>query len=182
MPRPLRVRYKVSSPSELRKKIEPVLGIVRSLEGVRPSDFPIDKSKESKVIEAFDRLRGKIGPTCASKVLHILQPELFVPWDNDIRQKLFQLWQGNGADYLRFLQICKSEVDAAASQIKEGQEALRGMFYEGGWKPLTKLLDEARWAQVKHLKPHFPCTTIHPDRESAGATSGGFLSIGKKVG
>jgi len=83
---------------------------LRSLEGVRLTDFPIDKSKESKIIETFDSLRGKIGPTCASKVLHLLQPELFVPWDNDIRQKLFQLWEGNGADYLRFLQYAKAKL------------------------------------------------------------------------
>jgi hypothetical protein len=42
----------------------------------------------SEVTELFNYFRERLGPVSAGKVLHILQPKLFVPWDRFIREVL----------------------------------------------------------------------------------------------
>jgi hypothetical protein len=32
---------------------------------------------------------------------------------------------------------------------------IQGTYYQDGWKPATKLLDELRWSEGLKLAPHF---------------------------
>lgn len=105
-----------------------------------------------KIGDVFGQLRVAIGPVSASKVLHILKPELFVPWDTDIR-RLYNV-DAEKEDYLTFLEHCRNQLLEVAKRAG-GDDELKDAFYHRGWKPMTKLLDEMNWAKVRKLPPHF---------------------------
>jgi hypothetical protein len=104
-----------------------------------------------------------IGPTSVSKVLHLLNPNLFVMWDDQIRGKLHDGYDGDGKEYVRFLQDAQIELknclDAAGlrTDTNEGDlvgDLCRRMKLDGKVltlcekKTLAKLLDEYYWTIV----------------------------------
>ena len=53
----------------------------------------------------------RFGPVCTSKLLHILQPELFVMWDNPIIKQYKRNYRGISASsqgYFNFLKLMQS--------------------------------------------------------------------------
>lgn len=156
MPTPLWVRYRIGKPSQLWEKISPVRNMLDTLLEVNVESFSFEPGNQTQIVTPFRLLRKSIGPVCASKVLHVLSPRLFVPWDTDIR-KLYDL-DDEDRDYLTFLETCKEQLDLVLAEIDGRSDSLRNMFYQGGWKPVTKLLDEVHWAKARGLSPHFERT------------------------
>jgi len=77
----------------------------------------------------------RVGPTAASKALHLVAPNLFMIWDRAIRNHY--MFEENGAEYVRFLvnmqtwlKILKTPIDAL--QRRYG-------------KTCTKIIDEYNW-------------------------------------
>jgi len=111
----------------------------------------IDNDFQRELVFIFDMLKSKksIGSTGASKVLHILNPELFIPRDTKIR-KGFGL-SGNGASYAKFtveLQRIAKELDEKHGEREILEEHVRSL----GWhqlnrnlEPLTKIIDESNF-------------------------------------
>ncbi len=149
MPTLLR-HYHIRRPSQLWPKVQAAVPLLDELRAVELSDF----SREihgPRVCAAFQGLRERIGPVSASKVLHVLHPGLFVPWDNKITE--FYGFELNQLGYLAFLEDCRGELANLIIESNWSPKELLAAFYEGGWKPATKLLDEMHWAIAYDL-PH----------------------------
>ncbi len=152
MPRPLWENYRIKMPSQLWEIVSPAVRVVEPLNGIKLEEMEPVKHK-NQVSEAFNFLKDKLGPVCGAKVLHVLVPNLFVPWDTDIREH-YEL-NVYDQDYSKFLEISKKEIIDVLTETQMTPKALRGAFYQRGWKPLTKLIDEFHIAKVRKLPPHF---------------------------
>lgn len=65
--------------------------------------------------EIYNAIKVKfIGPTAVSKILHLLNPELFVMWDEAIRRKIYNV-SGTAEGYLNFLREVKRKVEEMIS-------------------------------------------------------------------
>jgi len=132
----------------LREKIEPV-----RRKNILSEDI---NSLRNLIIELYDDIRktpflskkGKqkeVGPTAASKVLHLACPDLFVMWDTAIRNKGYGKYDGDGKDYFEFLCEMKSMAKALESTIGDLQQRYR--------ERVTRLLDQYNWMKFTE-KPH----------------------------
>lgn len=152
MPRPLWESHRIKMPSQLSEIVGPAIRVVEPVGNVKLEELEPVKHK-IQVSEAFNFLKDKLGPIAATKVLHVLNPDLFVPWDTDIRE-YYQL-NVYDQDYLKFLEFSRKEVIDVLTETQMTPKALRGVFYQRGWKPLTKLVDEFHTSVVRKLPPHF---------------------------
>ncbi|HXQ91374.1 MAG TPA: hypothetical protein VN739_00100 [Nitrososphaerales archaeon] len=151
-PRPLWDTYKIKMPSQLWAIVSPAIRIVEPLKGLKLEDLETVKHK-NQIIESYSFLNEKVGSACATDILHLLAPELFVPWDDMIMEQYgFTKYE---QDYYKFLEISRKELIDVLTETQMTQKALRGSVYQRGWKPLTKLLDEYHFARVRKLPPHF---------------------------
>ncbi len=152
MPRPLLESFRISKPSELGGIVNPALRVVEPLRGVKIEEMESVKHKTA-VFEAFNFLKDRVGHVCATRILHVLSPDLFVPWDNDVREHYgLSVYD---QDYYKFLEISQKEIVDVLTETQVTPKALRGVFYQRGWKPLPKLVDEFHCAKVRKLPPHF---------------------------
>ena len=108
-----------------------------------------------------------IGPTAISKILHLLNPGLFVMWDDEIRKKWKKKYPriNESADgYLEFLRAVQGEVKEAIEEElgrsrKSEQEIVeeicttlpsKKLGSEYRTKTLAKLVDEYNWIDAHH--------------------------------
>ena len=91
--------------------------------------------------------------TAASKVLHVLLPNLFVMWDRCIRCAYgcnFNRPEDAGEKYFKFLKRIQKEAREAVKSYcakhkcstNEAIQTIKEKLYEGGFYPFTKLLDQ----------------------------------------
>jgi hypothetical protein len=151
-PRPLWDSYKIKMPSQLWAIVSPATRVVEPLKSLKLEDLEAVKHK-NQIIESYSFLKDKVGSVCATDILHILAPELFVPWDETIKGH-FGLTDYD-LEYYKFLETSKKELLDVLIETQMTPKALRSAFYQRGWKPLTKLLDEYHFARVRKLPPHF---------------------------
>lgn len=113
------------------------------------------------ILRLFSQFARFLGPTGASKALHLLLPKLIVLWDTQIR-KDYEI--GADADnFLEFQKMTKRLLeDAIADFMKKHDagrnEAVQGILrlrYGAQPKSLPKLLDEFNWATRGESKRHF---------------------------
>jgi len=115
--------------------------------------FNIDLKKHSKEITALYQcvhdVTG-IGDTGTSKLLHLMQPQLFVMWDEGIcnhyhkEHRLRNMWHKQGYDecYLEFLKDMQKEAKDLLTQSSKNQ-IKQGLFEISGYKKtIAKGLDE----------------------------------------
>jgi len=113
-------------------------------------------------MKCYEAARIKyIGPTAISKILHLFNPEIFVMWDKNIREKYGAKEEAKG--YLDFLKSMQAEVKKVLEEkakekecnIKEVIEEIcrelpskkLGQKYR---KTLAKLIDEYNWWLANH--------------------------------
>ena len=70
-------------------------------------DFDINEEKEEikriyNIFKSIKAINRKVGQTATSKILHIINPELFPLWDSKIRPK-FGIYSGNASEYIAFM-------------------------------------------------------------------------------
>lgn len=110
----------------------------------------VDLDAKSEFVEIYDEImnakwkseKGKtkrVGPTSASKTLHLVAPNLFMMWDRRIRN--YYDFQESGEEYLRFLINMKNWL----KKLKPTIEAL-GNKYQ---KSCTKIIDEYNWVKCR---------------------------------
>lgn len=92
--------------------------------------------------------------TAVGKVLHILQPEFFVIWDNRIRQP--RQFDGSFEGYWDYLRTAQRGIVEALDDFKRisknpnaTSRSIEAELYENHVKPITKVYDEACWAMVQ---------------------------------
>ena len=144
--------------------------ILRSLEEefkeLRSKQFIAVKFSEEKFSNAIKKIYSELdsipfigSPTIISKILHLLNPEIFVMWDNDIR-KMYKAKNRCVANtpegYLAFLKEAQEELKEAFEDMqreaeKEIDEIEREIKAKYGCKTLARIIDEYNWL------------TAHPD-------------------
>jgi hypothetical protein len=124
-------------------------------------DFDEEKfsSAIKKIYDKLDFIPYIGSPTAISKILHLLNPEIFVMWDNDIR-KLYKNKNSRVRDtsegYLEFLKDVQKELREALEErqreigkgLDEVEQEIRGRYKR---KTLARIVDEYNWI------------TAHPD-------------------
>jgi hypothetical protein len=151
-PRPLWDSYKIKMPSQLWAFVSPAIRILEPIKNLKLEDLEAVKHK-NQIIESYSFLNDKVGSVCASDILHVLAPDLFVPWDDTIMGH-YEL-TAYEQDYYKFLEISRKELIEVLTETQMTPKAVRSTFYQRGWKPLTKLVDEYHFARVRKLPPHF---------------------------
>jgi hypothetical protein len=138
-----------------------VLPRLKRLEGYDLMEAPFEarvadgKTLSEIIQEVFETLASAGGKpyksTGTSKILHVLQPRLFVMWDSAIRGGYAVSETSN--DYARlFLPRVQRELrEAVDSYVTENQSEPRTAVQElekrGGGRPITKLLDEYNYCK-----------------------------------
>jgi len=96
--------------------------------------------------------------TTISKILHLLNPEIFIMWDNAIVEKFHRMnhcinYTSEG--YLEFLKVAQKEIKEALDErqietgksIDEIEQAIRFRYKN---KTLAKIIDEYNWMTARH--------------------------------
>lgn len=115
----------------------------------------IKLDNEAKIMaEMYNQLRMKhLSATGISKVMHLLNPEVFVMWDDDIRKKIRpNHFSASANGYLDFLTWIQGELKEAIRGLSEDEirKKINGPYIDN--KTLAKLADEYCWWKVRHLK------------------------------
>ena len=121
----------------------------------------------------YRQMGHRFGPVCSSKLLHILQPDLFVMWDNPIinhYQRNYKGISGSSQGYINFLNLMQSFskgiyqnfINAQLTPKKlPNQTPENYLSINMGYSPLksmAKYLDEHNWVTITnnvHVPPNW---------------------------
>ena len=113
-----------------------------------------EKLQLSRIIHhCFDALSDVIGPTPASKALHISAPSMLIMWDTSIREKIGQGMTGYKYTYV-FLPKTKDLIEEIISSYADEthcdrQSAINEIRNQRGKDyTLTKMIDEYNWVTI----------------------------------
>ena len=147
-----RVGFDVEHLKRLVEEVEADLKAIKTI-SLHTTDLKdgVTKSGEklhSFIVRLFTKTSGVLKYTGASKFLHVLNPKIFVMWDDSIR-KAYGCY-GNGEGYYNFLIRMQWELVELIDSFREdfdcdAKEAIRLIcktFYKSGYKSITQLLDE----------------------------------------
>jgi hypothetical protein len=146
---------------------------LRSLEKefaeIRNKGFLTIDFNDEKISYALKTIYGRLdplryfgSPTTISKVLHLLNPEIFVMWDRDIR-KMYKTHntrvRENPEGYLEFLKDVQKELLEALNErsrtsgktLNEVEREIRDRYR---WKTIAKIADEYNWAEAHSLRSY----------------------------
>jgi hypothetical protein len=129
---------------------------------IAPLNWDLQKislwNHHEEIIEIFDVFADVLVSTGTSKALHILNPNFFVMWDENIRRVGYGC-SGTKEGYFNFL--CRSQKEISEiiatykgdfkDSINPGEEISKKMYspFNGKSKTILKLLDEYNWARYK---------------------------------
>jgi len=108
--------------------------------------------------EIFDELSNVAKWTATSKIMHMVNPHLFVMWDQEIREKA-GCWH-NAEGYLNFMSRVQQRFKEVINSYCTNHgcsrvDAVKQISDKYG-KPLTKLMDENNWLRIKKKRdPHY---------------------------
>ncbi|WP_456372518.1 adenosylcobinamide amidohydrolase [Methanocaldococcus sp.] len=113
----------------------------------------IDEHKED-IKNLYTELKGVdgVGDTAVSKILHLLNPDVFVMWDEEIR-KHYGIKNPTAEKYIEFMKMMQNlglkflEDYAKYNNIdlKDAEEKILNDYKN---KPLSKLIDEYNWLVI----------------------------------
>jgi hypothetical protein len=119
------------------------------------TDMSTHKSLIKQMAVQLNDVHG-LGPTCTAKILHVLNPAVFVPWDQPIRDVF---WKYNHSrwyeDFLEYTQRVARNVRSDFKSFFPNDEPelylSRKLRYSPS-KTLAKFVDEFLWIKVtKHM-------------------------------
>jgi len=114
------------------------------------SEIDLDDNVAQKSTDVYDEIMNarwnsdmgrskRVGPTAASKALHLVAPNLFMIWDRKIRN-YYELGD-NGGEYVRFLLNMKRWLKKLEPTIMKLQDKYQ--------KSCTKIIDEYNWIKSR---------------------------------
>ena len=122
-----------------------------------------EENISNNIREIYQKIRGIRyigGHTCTPKILHLLNPEIFVMWDEEIRKK-YHNKNGRIRDspegYLEFLKEAQKELKEALEDrqrntgkgLDDVEEEIRHKYKN---KTLARIIDEYNWIVAHPLK------------------------------
>lgn len=101
-----------------------------------------DKYNSVHVREIYEELDSikYVGPTGVCKIMHLINPEIFIMWDKKIREKIYNV-EDSASGYLEFLGKNQRLLETVFNDEKKRND-LRSKFPN---KTLAKLIDEFNW-------------------------------------
>ena len=141
----------------LGRTLQNLEGEFQKLRGKRLLLAKLDEEQVASAIKNIYRKLDPIpylgSPTTVSKILHLLNPELFVMWDNDIRKgykKKNRLIRDTPEGYLEFLKETRKELKEALGDrqqetgkvLGEIEQEIRHRYKN---KTLARIVDEYNW-------------------------------------
>ncbi|MEM2592952.1 MAG: hypothetical protein QXI60_10230 [Thermofilaceae archaeon] len=145
------------SPVELSQRISNLKPKLAKMD-ISILDGKFNKMKD-EIVEAFREICSvkNVGPTSASKILHLLRPKLFVMWDNNIAKRFGVRMSPKG--YLDFLEKCRDVLEGILNEYRRsGISDPESYLLNKYGKPLTKLLDEYNWLSTRRwISSTTPC-------------------------
>lgn len=136
--------------SDIYEVIKTTAPIIEELKDVSLINANLDDVFiENSIKTLYKRFLNVFGATGASKALHLLQPKLFVMWDDNIR-KSYRIDVPDEDGYLRFLKIARKEIaefvkDCAKKNGLSFEDAEKFIKEKTGLVELTKLFDELNY-------------------------------------
>lgn len=109
----------------------------------------------TRCFEQLHRVYG-LGPTAVSKILHILNPDVFVMWDTYITQAYNV--SRNASSYVEsFLPLMQKLLKAALDKFAQDNgytfsDAISIMILKANGRSLAKIIDEYNWLEFSTLK------------------------------
>ena len=149
---------------QLSKQLRNSKEAFQKLQGKSLLDIDLDDVEvRDNIKRTYDAIRIKyIGATAISKILHLLNPEIYVMWDKDIRKKYKVVESAEG--YFDFLKQMKAEVEEALEEEAKKEKSSEKEIAEKicrelpskklgqghDRKTLAKLIDEYNWWLVHY--------------------------------
>jgi hypothetical protein len=149
---------------QLTRRLREAKDAFRKLYGKSLLDIDFDDVEvRDAIMRAYEAVNIKyIGATATSKILHLLNPEVYVMWDERIRRKYGV--RGDAQGYIDFLKQMKREVEEALEErarekgcsIKEVAEEIcrelpsKKLGKEYSKKTLARIIDEYNWWSTHH--------------------------------
>lgn len=156
----------------------------RNIDSLKPGDENSIRTLFSELLDALQiaegKNRGNKSPVAVAKALHLLAPDFFPLWDNDMAKAYGCYWVRSGQApiyYVKFIKVIREVIDQViAGYIDEHggdrEDAVRDICEKGSRpfkKPLLKLIDEYNYARYSKPWFKFPFrkSTIRPDLDEA---------------
>jgi len=152
--------------------LHPYLQVLRALD-IRQVNFEqntvVNREQitiQRSVAMCYERLRKSargLGPTAVSKLLHILQPKLFVMWDRPILDEFHRRnhrIQDSGTGYCAYLRMMQEIARQVTSSFQDAvldppatadQTPAAYLSTQMGYRPpktMAKFLDEFNWVRI----------------------------------
>lgn len=105
-----------------------------------------------QIVNGFCNFAEVVKYTGASKLLHILNPQFFMMWDDAIRYGYG--CSENGEGYFNFLYRSQREIQEVLQTYRTEHDATKEIsqrIYNGQTKSILKLLDEYNWAKYTEM-------------------------------
>ncbi len=156
---------RVMPPPGKRKQLlsKSIYSVRQQLQEIRAMDLLGDELSKSKkcASEIYASINSSMktrriteNATLVAKVMHILQPKLFVILDAKIRTARGLEWSFD--DYWKYLEFAQQglretleDYRRVSNDSSASSASIEKSIYRHGWKPITKLYDEACWAMVQ---------------------------------
>lgn len=165
-----RVKNNTESARAIKECIDKLKPQLQNLNGIHIETETIDLNKlKPIIIEIYDEIRGSLkdyrfGPTAISKLLHIINPDLFVMWDGKIRDDYTKnknsKIRDSGEGYFTFLEemrkIAKEIIDdfrkSKSSLGADVASYLNDKLKVRYKQSLAKYMDEYNWLIITRRK------------------------------
>jgi hypothetical protein len=193
------VRANKSLYSEKFKEVaenDPLNEILTKYKSIELVNIKFADDTPNDIIFIYDTLDYILGPTSASKVLHMYNPNLFPIWDDYMRKNFFHFKLHKPYQYLRLIQLmrdelilildnlCKSESlnrIQAIALIKELDKPTFSLLrildkvnYNNSRKPIT--IDDRTTSKTSNYKGGNTMAIVLSGRESTGLNLSDFLN------
>jgi len=152
---------------ELKETYRQMMPFLKALENETIEDFEFEQKKEvndkeysnkeimHEIFRNFSRIRHNFRGVATSKLLSLINPYLFVMWDNPIC-KAYGIRSSSDPDirdqqyvpefFLLMKEKANSVIDSYIREKKcSREEAIKAINNLKEWRPLAKLLDEYNW-------------------------------------
>jgi len=132
-------------------ELKPILNELKS--PLLKADLEKLKDRVKYIFKDLESLKN-VGPTSASKILHLLKPEFFIMWDRPIAEhyRLNPTAKIVEEEYCKFLAKMREILNTLLKECSRkylSERPEEDLIRKYGNKPLTKLIDEYNWLKTR---------------------------------
>lgn len=128
---------------------------VNSLQRSRLESITLSQNTQNIIINAYNILNSVIKPTGTSKVLHLINPELFPMWDQKIAEAYgIKPNQRTGDNYVKFMEKIQNILKKLINKINKNNpqlaiQKIKSSTFQGKYS-LLKIIDEYNYMKFTY--------------------------------